>query len=155
MINDIALFIEDDGDFGNKFSFETANGDLKTEEGLRTAVIVSLFTDARATVDEVFPNTEKRGFWGDALSDIVGDRMGSKLWLLDREKQTNETRVRAEQYALDALQWLIDDGVASKVDASASFPAAKSLLLDIVITRPSGENINYTFDNAWKAEEVR
>jgi phage gp46-like protein len=154
-IVDIGLFIQDDGDFGNRFDFEVANGDLKSEEGLRTALIVSLFSDARATKDEVFPNQETRGFWGDAVSEILGDRWGSKLWLLDRAKQTNETRVKAEEYAIEALQWLIDDGVASAVDVEASFPADKSLLLDVVITRPNGDNISYTFDSAWKAEETR
>ena len=41
--------------------------DLATEEGLYTAVVISLFTDARADKDDELPageNDSRRGWWG-------------------------------------------------------------------------------------------
>ena len=46
-------------------------GDLATDDGLRTAVIISLFTDARARADDPLPeaDADRRGWWGDCGSD--------------------------------------------------------------------------------------
>ena len=44
-----------------------------------------------------------------------GDKLGSKLWLLLRQKITDETLNRAQEYAYDALKWLIDDGICSDI----------------------------------------
>ena len=85
--------------------------DLKAEEGLDTAIIVSLFTDARVREDELPPgHTWRRGWWGDGVDDEP-DITGSKLWLLRREKATQEVLVRARGYIREALAWMLRDGV--------------------------------------------
>jgi len=122
--------------------------DLTGELGLTTAVIISLFTDARAADDDVLPNPggDRRGWWGDTYAAIPGDVQGSKLWLLERGKQTPDVLVRAKQYAEAALQWLIDDGVAAGVVATATFPQAGWWTLNVVIQRPGGQaRLNYDF----------
>ena len=43
---------------------------------------------------------------------VEGDQYGSLLWLLEREKLNAATAERARQYAVDALKWLVEDGVA-------------------------------------------
>lgn len=56
------------------------NGALDTDDGLRTAILISLFTDARALDDDVLPAPEdRRGWWGDAIPEIEGDIIGSRL----------------------------------------------------------------------------
>lgn len=74
-------------------------GDLVAENTLRTAVILSLFLDRRADDDDVLPNgsNDRRGWWADTVAPMTeygiggglasGDRIGSRLWLLSREKQ--------------------------------------------------------------------
>ena len=71
-------------------------GDLARELTLRTAVMTSLFSDRRGTRQEVdrFGDSDPRGWWGDLLAPVEGDAWGSKLWLLEREKQTDETPLR-------------------------------------------------------------
>ena len=56
-----------------------------------------------------------RGWWADALLSMQGDDLGtgSKLWLLRRQKQLESVLVQAEAYARSALQWLINEGLAS------------------------------------------
>lgn len=101
---------------------------LLTEDTLRSAVLISLFTDRRAARDDALPDAQpqpsvlpanRRGWCGDALADVRGDLYGSRLWLLDRTKQTEETRRRAIFYGEEALQWMIEDGhvVAVTVEA--------------------------------------
>ena len=57
------------------------NGDLIREDGLETAVLISIFTNKRALdSDNLINPGEKRGWWGDLVSDIEGDKIGSKFW---------------------------------------------------------------------------
>jgi len=116
-------------------------------------VIISLFTDRRAEDDDVIPDggQERRGWWGDDFNEDAADRIGSRLWLLSREKQLSEVLNRARQYAEQALRWLIDDGVAESVDVVASIPRAGVLGLQVAIQRPSEPVIRYQFESFWSA----
>lgn len=129
---------------------------LAEDDGLETAVVLSLFTDRRAEEDDALPGggDDRRGFWGDAWPDVPGDRIGSRLWLLHREKQTPAVLGRAQQYAREALTWLIDDGIASAVDVVASIPRGGILALEIGITRPANPPIRYRFERFWSGDAV-
>lgn len=102
------------------FVFDEVAQDLEFDEGLETAVIISLFTDRRANFDDILPdpdNRDLRGWWGDLASPLVeGDQIGSRLWLLEREKTLKTVLVRAKQYAEEALQWMIEDRIATKIE---------------------------------------
>jgi phage gp46-like protein len=97
----------------------TETGAIVTDELLDTAVLISLFTRRRADDDDALPDprsTDRGGWWGDSYADIEGDLIGSKLWLLSRSKATSDVLLQAKAYALEALQWLIDDGIADSID---------------------------------------
>jgi len=91
-----------------------SEGQLSQDEGLESAILHSLFTDRRATADDLkaYDKTGRRGWWGDLTLAAAGDQYGSLLWLLEREKLNAQTAERARQYAADALKWLVEDGVA-------------------------------------------
>jgi phage gp46-like protein len=127
-------------------------GDLATDEGLRSAIVVSLFTDRRARDDDQLPAeaTDRRGWWGDLLANEQGDQVGSRLWLLSREKQIPEVLTRADEYVREALAWLLEDRVASKVDVTVTAPVRGRLDIAISLTRPSGEIVDYRFDYVWE-----
>lgn len=133
-------------------------GQLRTDEGLRTAVLLSLFTDARAANDDSLPepDADRRGWWGNAFPAIEGDRgheLGSRLWLLDRAKTTTAVIVQARQYALEALQWLIDDQIAIAIDVTVErqkIDATEMLAIRIEIQRPDGP-ARQRFDFLWEA----
>jgi phage gp46-like protein len=134
-------------------------GSPATADDLQTAVILSLGSDARAGADDALPDGsgDRRGWWGDVLppNSLAGDRFGSLLWLLAREKQIPSVLARAEGYAREALAWLITDGIASRVDVAASFPALGWLLLEVAIHRPTAPPARYRFDFAWAAQAAR
>ncbi len=124
-------------------------GDLAAEDGLTTAVVLSLFLDARAQDDDTLPDNsgDPRGWWADTVAPAVdGDRVGSRLWLLHREKQLPEVLRRARTYAAEALQWLVDDGVARAVDVQAFIPRNGWLGLAITITKRDGASVALTFN---------
>jgi len=102
---------------------------MALEGGLSTAVILSLFTDARAGIDDDLPlhQTDRRGWVGDEYmrpadtSAGVGDTdpWGSLLWLCYAGKVTADLLERARFAAAEALAWLVRDGIASRVDVVA------------------------------------
>jgi phage gp46-like protein len=138
------------GNIGS-FDLALAGADLQTDAGLDTAVILSLFCDARADATEIAPGADPRGWWADALA-APPDPIGSKLWLLRREKRMPDVAARAQEYAQAALAWLVDDGVASRVDVSATFPAAEALVIAVAIFRPgSGTPFERRYQYVWSA----
>ncbi len=106
---DIALIPRADGVMDLALA---ADGDLLADNGLHTAVITSLFSDAR--------DQRERGWWADLLAGRV---TGSRLWRLHREKQTTDTLRRAEQYAAESMQWLMEppQRLATNVAVAASW----------------------------------
>ncbi len=136
-----------------KFDLGIVKNDLETDDGLETAVIISLFCDRRITDKELPPGeTDKRGWWGDAVDPENQDLIGSKLWLLFREKQTQESLDRAKEYCEEALQWLLDDGIASAVDVETSYPEAGRIVIAAVITKPEGNEVKYKYNLIWEGQ---
>jgi phage gp46-like protein len=132
----------------------TINGvestDLTQSESLTRAVIISLFTWRRANADDVIEG-QKMGYWGDVSEPPeTNDKIGSRLWLLAREKVLQSTINRAREYAQEALQWLIDDGVASRVDVIAERYGVDGIALQCTIYRADGTKATLRFDNAWE-----
>ena len=151
-MSDVALILKDDLNAGFDLDFE--NGDFKKDGGLETAVAISLFTDRRIG-DEQLPQgtTDKKGWWGDLFPEVDQDKIGSRLWLLAREKRTTEVLRKAEDYAKEALNWLVEDGVATSIIASASYNESKFLLLAIEIVKPAGRNSR--FQVVWDKQQIK
>ena len=145
-----------------EFEFDSDIQDLTSDEGLETAVIISLFSDRRAKPDDPLPdsnNSDRRGWWGDLASpDVEGDQIGSRLWLLERSKTLDFVLVQAKEYAQEALQWLIEDGVAARVVAETerqNDPGEDRLALKVEIHKPDGSVILFNFEAQWIAQGLR
>ncbi|ELY9614282.1 phage GP46 family protein [Salmonella enterica] len=115
---------------------------------LPRAVIISLFSWRRANPDDNAP--VPMGWWGDTYPTVAGDRIGSRLWLLGREKITNDTLNRARDYATEAMQWMLDDGVAARIDITSARSGQDSAVLGIVIYQRDGTSWNMQFDDYWR-----
>lgn len=147
-MTDLALFW-DNALFGADLAL--VDGQLATDDGLRTAVIISLFTDRRAEPDDELPEpgADRRGWWADDIAEVDGDRIGSRLWLLRRAKFTGAVIGRARDYAREALAWLIEDGICRTVDVEAVGIRPDTLAITVAIVRPSGQRGR--FDFTWDA----
>lgn len=124
--------------------------DLSQEESLTRAVIISLFTWRRANADDVTEG-QKMGYWGDvAEPPALNDKIGSRLWLLSREKLTQNTLNRAREYAQEALQWMIADGIASRLVVLSERYGIDGIALLCTIYRTDGTQATLRFDNVWE-----
>lgn len=132
----------------------TPEGGLDASDPLGGAVIASLFTDLTADPADMTPDlgNDRRGWWADAGRFGI-DRMGSLIWLEHRNKLTDPVRRRVEEKAAAALDWLIDDGIASEVEVVASFPRElrDGLLLEVVVTQPNGVRRDWKIEALWAA----
>lgn len=116
---------------------------------LPRAVIISLFTWARAKPADTLPGTERCGWWGDSFAPVPGDRIGSRLWLLARTTITAHTVVRAKEYAQEALAWLVADGVASQIIVEAERAGLSQISIRCQIVRADAPSLNIRFNDAW------
>jgi phage gp46-like protein len=144
--------------------FSFLDNDLESDDGLKTSVVVSLFSDRRAHDDDLLPDplsSDKRGWWGDLASpDVEEDQIGSRLWLLGREKTMVEVLRRAEEYAREALEWLLEDDIAAAIDVTAERinpNDTTKLGLDVKIRKIDGTTEAMEFTIQWEnmyAEDI-
>ena len=142
-----------------RMDYAIAPPGLAEDAALETAVLLSLFSDRRAEPDEAPPDgsDDRRGWWADAYPAAVGDRLGSRLWLLSRSKGTAAVLALARSYAEEALAWLVEDGVAERVEVIVEHlrpadPAhAHALALLAIIHRPGQPPARYRFEHVWEA----
>ena len=89
------------------FTLQALNS-ITTVEGLRHAVLESLFSDAKAYTWQAkdFGSDNQRGWW--AVN--IAQEHGSKLWLLAREKTTPETKSLLISFINKALEWVDEFG---------------------------------------------
>jgi phage gp46-like protein len=98
-----------------------ADGELQEGGDLLTAMILSLFVDARVSEGELPDQVDRGGWWGAAYAEDPSDAEGSRLWTLPIRGGATPLRAReAEDYARQALRWLLEDGVCTSVTAAAA-----------------------------------
>lgn len=112
------------------------DGGKASDSGLITACIISLHTDKR---DPTRREGDRGGWHGTEFAD-PGDEWGSLLWTLANALPTEDTRQKAERYAGECLAWLVSDGIAETVIATAfwdrSDPGIADLRIAVDIKRP-------------------
>lgn len=130
--------------------FFMAGADLGQGADLQSAFLLSIFTDAPAKDDDVIPDgsTDRRGWWGD---DDPNDPYptGSRLWLLERSKLTDDVAKLARDYAAEALQWMLDDGVVADFSFSTTIRHPGQLWLTVTAYRTKGNRTATNFAWTW------
>lgn len=125
---------------------------LVHEDGLKTAVINSLFLDRRAEADDPVPDHIKdmRGWAGDDIF-VANDHWGSKLWMLPFiGKQSREVGdpllAYSKKWTEQALQWFVDDGLADYIKVTTWYPRAEKLRIHIEMY----QNDNLIYRGQWE-----
>ena len=140
---------------GNCFDMVLEDGDLKADNGMETACLISAFTDKRVTLEQLpASHKDRRGWWADLISEIESDKIGSELWRLEATgKVTTATAVELESILTDAFAWMIEDGLSNKIDISAVRTGANEITATVDIFRPDGDNIPLKF--IWDGQELK
>jgi phage gp46-like protein len=129
------------------------SGDLALDPGgIRSAVLLSLFTDRVAPPDYTAPAgspIDRRGWWGDSYD---GSLLGSLLWTLDRSKKTDDATLllQAQDFCQEALKWLITSGAVATVTTTATWLSSTAIGLQINITSPMSPPQTFNFSWAWQ-----
>lgn len=140
---------------------ETQNrGGLRAKEALHTAIVLALFTDRRIPNDHplrklVDDGGDPRGWWGngiDVRNELGEVELGSLLWVFERAYLDEYIRRSCEAIALDALQCLIDQGAAVKVEVQAyAEPALNRLDLAVQVYGRDGiQAYSQRFEDVWR-----
>ena len=114
---------------------------------LTRAVVISLFTWRRAEPDD---NADvPMGWWGDTWPAVQNDRYGSRLWLLQRSKLTNQLVQTVRGYIRECLQWMIDDALAVQINVEAWRDDGR-LNMTIDIVQPGDKrSVEARFQDLW------
>ena len=118
-------------------------------DNLTRSVIISLFSWRRADPDD--DSEQPMGWWGDSYPTIQNDRIGSRLYLLQRTTLTSKTVELARGYLEQALAWLKDDGVVSRITINVQRRGTEILTAEITLNRNDGSSQLITFDDLWSA----
>ncbi|WP_112198581.1 phage GP46 family protein [Rahnella sp. NRRL B-41462] len=125
-----------------------ALGDLQQGDDLETAILISLFTDRLAREDDEYDGDNRRGWWGDQDQDYS---IGSRLWLLRRQKLTLTVANKAQDFAAEALKWLTDDGVVSSITPVTQIVYPNRLNLFITYQMPGQDAVSKRYFWVWES----
>ena len=85
--------------------------------------------------------TDKNKWW-------AYPEFGSELWQLRQTGKIDDNTVgTVRQMVLDALQWLIDDGLAKKIDCTAERNGKSRIDYRVIVTKPDGNDIKV--EDSW------
>ncbi len=101
--------------------------------GYENTVLLSLFTE--------------EGWVGNIFADTEGEILGSKFLEATRQTITILSLEDIRKEAINALQWLVDDGQFKAVDVTVINTTASNIFVRITITPPNGEAVNLTLEN--------
>ena len=120
-----------------------AQGRIRTTESLETPVLVSLLTDRRANVEEVQLPQNRRGWWADFLSTTAGHQIGSKWWLLEQARLTQDTVNKARDFTERALQWMIESDLVDNIEVQTSRENRKLIIFIRLIQKGGVSEIRF------------
>ena len=148
--NNVDITLEKDS--ANIYDLQIDSGDLVSNTSFETAIQMSLLTDIRADSSEVPTPERRRGWWGNVANRTEDYNIGSKLWLLDQARNTEETLNLAIDYARNSLQWLIDDNEAENIEVTGQ-RSGDTIRLNIVVSRSQSQVESFFFD-LWQNTKV-
>jgi phage gp46-like protein len=165
-MTDIASLITQDPKTGASYIDWLMDGpDLLCDDGLATAVLISLFTDRLADADDTIPGAppaatkgpaDRRGWWGDTPADPTqvpgpSSLTGSRFWLRAGWPATERTARQIELDAREALQWMIDEKIAQNIDVETWWSARDVIALRVAISQRGahGRPELFEYDYVW------
>ena len=118
-MQDLAHVMTDDNLF--IWDFDPKKGDLKTVDGMETALLVSLFTDARLDESQVPPPLARGGWVGNIRTAKEPRDLGGKLWALENARLTTYTLAQRKEQCTRCMDWLLKDGLIRNAAAVSSY----------------------------------
>ncbi|NTF87487.1 hypothetical protein G6L46_10160 [Agrobacterium rhizogenes] len=137
----------------NPLTHPDAPGDLRSEQGLATQVLICLMTDRRVDASELRDGDDNKGWIGDSFDLAAAEQpIGSRLWLLRRSALYDGIEVVVEAYVREALQPLIDVGAVVRVDVAVTVdrPGNRCTYEPSLYGRDGTKIYNNKFELLWR-----
>lgn len=131
MTQDIAIVV--DSETGARDITIGSNGDLLQSDGFDTSIDNSILVNRRASSEEVPQAQERRGWIGDLFPRREGFKVGSKIWLFEQRRRTQDVINAIRDAAQEALQWMIDEGQVERIEVTAEAVGSSGVRLQIQI----------------------
>ena len=125
--------------------------DVETVEGFETAIIVSIFTNARADESEISDPLRRGGWWGNVLNPSEYE-LGSRNWMLEREKMTNRVTRDFQRYTTRCLNWLLQQQIINALNVGVK-PDIKTQQYNIGVLL-SGRNGQQGYAYNWSKTDA-
>ena len=119
------------------FDLDISQTDLISDNSLKNSCLISIFANARD--DE----TQRFGYWRDALSLNDGDITGSLLWKLSQNANSQQNRLEMEDSIRASLDWLTQDSIVESVEIIVESVQFNQVIFKIELRRFSGETEIY------------
>jgi phage gp46-like protein len=145
MSQDVKLEKDADG----VFDLVEEDGDIASVDGLETAIITSLFTDARTSSGEVPAAYSRRGFSGNLLRIDDDYELGSELWLLEQARLEQNTLNRAQDFAYKSLVWMITKGLAENIEVNVIIQGVRGAYIRIDLFK--AKNLVARYITIWRS----
>lgn len=127
------------------------DGDIETQDFFDTSILMSLFTNRRASSSEVPVSQYRQGWIGNESFDNDFE-IGSKIWLFEQARIDRDTLNGITSAAVESLQWLIDQGFAVSIEVDTVL-IQNVATLQIDIFRPNSK-VDRRFYDLWNASGV-
>lgn len=131
------------------YDISFTNGDLAKVSGFDTALQMSFMCERRASESEIKEPRRRRGWWGNEANGFDNFEYGSKLWLLEQARATQETLNNSETYVYNALEWLIEDGHLDLIRVNAEYDSNLNLIINIEFVRRNNVVFSRSY-NLWE-----
>lgn len=115
--------------------------DFAVDRNYESAVYASLFSWARDDKSDM-----PSGFWADSYSKVANSRFGSLIRRVWRSKDVKDTYRLAKEYAEEALEWMVQDGWAEKIEVATDAPRKNWLRWKIIITIDDKTKLPYELE---------
>lgn len=129
------------------------DGDLSSVDDFSTSIDLSVLTNERANSSEVPQAIERRGWIGDLTPITEGFRVGSKLWLFEQSRRTQETVNDIRNAVQEGLQWIVDKGQAERIQVDSEMIGTSGVRITVVIS--VGNNRIKRYFTLWDQTEER
>ena len=134
------VYIRKNNDGYYDIAFE--NGNIKGVDGLESAILVSLFTDARASSGDVRDPLMRRGWLGNILNED-NRQLGSTLWLADQARADQNTANFLKREVKNCLNWMLEDGIIKYMSIATEIISSYTIKISINLVNNSGASEQY------------
>lgn len=127
------------------FEISSQGGDFDTVDGFETAILVSLFTNSRRDESDISNPLARGGWIGNWRTAKKQRELGGLCWTVEHERLTANVLNIAREYAKNALNWMIEDGLCRNVEVETLPYKQREIQYNIAITSRDGIKYDYIY----------